>query len=361
MRIIDLVKATEDHALAIPLFNDQGKILLSKGVKLKPFLVSKLLEMGYTRVYISDEYSEVEIEDIIKPHVRQKAIGHIRKLASIAKEDNGSKEKQEAFNTDLTMAKATISTIVEEIFSKKDIVIDLLDLKTVEGYVYEHSINVMIHSLVLGSSLGLTMLDLEKLALAAALHDIGLMFVPDSILKKQGPLTPDEMQQVKAHTTKGYEFLKTKTDLSPIIRIASLQHHKRYNDTGYPDLVSYEETHLFSKIIGVADTFDAMTSDRPYRKALPVAEVLEYIMGSGGTLFHPTITKAFILHINPYPINTLVKLNDGSIGVVIKVNGRFYSRPVIRLVMDQHQKKISKTVDLLENHTLVIQNTVSTI
>ncbi|AKL97116.1 metal dependent phosphohydrolase [Clostridium aceticum] len=362
MRMIDLIHATEDHVLAIPLFNDQGKILLSKGVKLKPSLASKLLAMGYTKVYIKDEYSEKEIEDIIKPHVRQKAIGHIRKLASIAKDDpKETANKQQAFNTDLTMAKATISTIVEEIFSKKDIVIDLLDLKTVEGYIYEHSINVMIHSLVLGSSLGLAMAELEKLALAAALHDIGLMFVSDNILKKQGPLTPEEMEEVKSHTYKGYEFLKTKTDLNPTIRIPALQHHKRYDDTGYPDLVSYHETHLFSRIISVADTFDAMTSDRPYRKALPVAEVLEYIMGSGGTLFHPTLTKAFILHINPYPINTLVKLNDGSTGVVIQVNGRFYSRPVVRLVMDQYQKKINQTVNLLENRTLVIQSTVSKI
>ncbi|SNS79686.1 HD-GYP domain, c-di-GMP phosphodiesterase class II (or its inactivated variant) [Anaerovirgula multivorans] len=362
MRVIDLYHATEDHILAIPLFNDQGKILLSNGVHLKPSLIAKLLELGYTRVYIKDEYSQQEIEDIIKPEVRQKAIGHIRKLASIIAEDSaGGKNTVTAFNADLTMAKATIGTIVDDIFAKEDIIIDLLDLKTIEGYVYEHSVNVMIHSLVLGTTLGLSKLDLEKLALAAALHDIGMMFIPEEILKKRSPLTQEEVLEIQTHAAKGYEFLKTKTDLNPTIRVAALQHHKRYNDSGYPDSVSYKNTHLFSRIIGVADTFDALTSHRPYRKAEPVSEVLEFIMGSGGTLFHPTLTKAFILNINPYPVNTLVELNDGSIGVVSKINGRFFLRPEIKLVIDKDKRKVNRTVNLLEEKTLVIKGTVSVI
>lgn len=362
LRIIDLYHATEDHILALPIFNEHGKILLSSGVSLKPSLIAKLLELGYTRVYIRDEYCQEHVEDIIKPEVRQKAIGHIRKLASFVKtEKKDDKNVAASFNEDLNVAKATISTIVDDILAKKDIVIDLLDLKTIEGYVYEHSINVMIHSLVLGTTLGLNRPDLEKLALAACLHDIGMMFIPEEILKKRSPLTEQEILMIQTHAIKGYEFLKTKTELSPIIRVAALQHHKRYNDTGYPDSVSYENIHLFSKIIGVADTFDAMTSHRPYRKAEPVSEVLEYIMGSGGTLFDTTLTKAFILNINPYPVNTLVELSNGDIGVVTKVNGRFFSRPEVRLILDKNKKKLSHVVNLLEGKTLVIKGTVSNI
>ncbi|MCC5912075.1 MAG: HD-GYP domain-containing protein [Clostridiaceae bacterium] len=357
MRIIDLAHATEDHVLALPLFNDLGKILLSKGVKLKPSLVVKLQKMGYSKVYISDEFSEGEIEDVIKMEVRQRAITHLRKLSSFAKNQTSGSNQQ--FDTDLHIAKATISTIVDEIFTKKDIVIELLDLKTVEGYIYEHSINVMIHALVLGSSLGLNKVELDKLGMAAALHDIGFMFVPDEILKKRGSLTEEEYKEIKMHPIKGYEFLKTKTDLDPTVRIPTLQHHERYNGSGYPGITPYENLHLFSKIIGICDMFDAMTSTRPYRKSYPVAEVLEFIMGSGGTLFHPTLTKAFIQNINPYPMNTLVKLSDGSIGVVSKVNGRFFSRPIIKLIIDKDKRKVNKIVNLLENRTLVIQETVN--
>ncbi|SDK86892.1 HD-GYP domain-containing protein [Natronincola ferrireducens] len=359
MRIMDLTKVTEDYTLAVPIFSDQGKILLSKGVPLKPSLVAKLLEIGHTKVYIQDEFSQEELEDIIKPEVRQKAIGHIRKLASTVK--HPKKDLKDGFNGDLTMAKATISTVIDELFSKKDIVIELLDLKTIEGYIYEHSVNVMIHSLVLGTTLGLNRSDLEKLALAAALHDIGMMFIPEEILRKNSPLTPEELKIIETHTTKGYEFLKTKTELSPIVRVASLQHHKRYNNSGYPKDISYADTHIFSKIIALADTFDAMTSDRPYRRATPVSEVLEFIMGSGGTLFDPTLTKAFIYNINPYPINSLVKLSDGSVGIVKRINGRFFTRPVVQLIIDSNKKTISGIVDLLENNTLVINETLQKI
>ncbi|SES94164.1 HD-GYP domain, c-di-GMP phosphodiesterase class II (or its inactivated variant) [Natronincola peptidivorans] len=362
MRVIDLYHATEDHILALPIFNENGKILLSNGVSLRPSLIARLIDMGYSRVYIKDEYSQQDIEDIIKPEVRQKAIGHVRRLASIVREEGKNPNSTSSeFTKDLNMAKATISTIVDEIFAKNDIVLELLDLKTVEGYIYEHSINVMIHSLVLGTTLGLNKQDLDKLALAAALHDIGMMFVPEDILKKRSPLTEKEFKEIETHAVKGYEFLKTKQDINPTIRIPALQHHKRYDNSGYPDTVDYKDTHLFSRIIAVADTFDAMTSHRPYRKAEPVSEVLEYIMGSGGTLFHPTLTKAFILNINPYPVNTLVKLSDGSIGVVVKVNGRFFSRPVIRLIIDKDRKNTSNTVDLLENKTLVIKEMISSI
>ncbi len=361
MRIIDLYHATEELKLALPIFDGNGKILLASGVYLKPSLVAKLLELGYTRVYIHDDYCQQEIEDIIKPEARQKAIAHVRKLSSIVKEDGNRKGFESSFDNDLTMAKATISSIVDDIFAKQDIVIDLLDLKTIEGYVYEHSINVMIHSLVLGTTLGLNKIDLERLALAAAFHDIGMMFVPEEILKKKSSLTPEEMLIIETHTSKGYEFLKTKTNLYPTIRVAALQHHKRYDNTGYPDSISYENIHLFSKIIGLADTFDAMTSHRPYKKAEPVFEVLEYIMGSGGSLFDPVLTKAFILNINPYPVNTLVELNNGCIGVVTKVNGRFFSRPEVQLILDKNKNKINKKINLLDRKTLVIKGIISNI
>ncbi len=362
MRIIDLYHAREDYRLALPIFNDHGKILLSEGVHLKPSLVAKLLELGYTRVYIEDEYCKQEIEGVIRPEVRQKAIGHIRKLASIAKDsEKGSKNLPSPFAEDLNIAKATISSIVDEIFSQEDIVIDLLDLKTIDGYIYEHSVNVMIHSLVLGTSLGLNKADLEKLALAAALHDIGMMFIPEEILKKRKPLNAEEIAIIQTHTSRGYEFLKSRADLNPTVRVPALQHHKRYNNTGYPDDISYDDIHLFSKIIGLADTFDAMTSHRPYKKAEPVSEVLEYIMGSGGTLFDPELTRAFILNINPYPLNTLVQLNNGYIGVVTQINGKFFSRPVVQLIMDQNKNKITGTINLLQEKTLVIQSVISNI
>ncbi|MDR5659125.1 HD-GYP domain-containing protein [Serpentinicella sp. ANB-PHB4] len=357
MRAIELIHASEAHTLATPIFDENSKILLSRGVKLKASLVEKLIQLGYTRVYIRDEHTESDIEDVISPEVRQKSIGHIRKLSALATRQNGSKNVKEEFEKDLTFAKASISSIVDDLFTKKDVVIELMDLKTVGGYIYEHSINVMVLSLILGTSIGLNRSDLDKLALAASLHDIGLMFVPQELLNKDTPLTKSEFEIVKRHPLLGFEFLKKSTNLSPLVRIPVLQHHETYNGKGYPKQLDHSKVHLFSKIIGIVDAFDAMTSDRPHRKALPVFEVIEFIMASGGTLFDPELVKAFIQRINPYPLNTIVKLNDGSVGVVAKVNKDLFSRPVIRLIRTK-SKENSRIINLIEEKNLVIQGIV---
>ena len=353
MRIIELAHVTEDHILAAPIFDENSKVLLSRGVRLKQSLVQKLIQLGHTRVYVRDELTESEINHIISPEIRQKAISQIRKLSHIAiSNDNNVQQK---FDQDLTLAKASISAIVDELFTKKDVVIELMDLKTVGGYIFEHSINVMILSLFLGTSIGLNRRDLDMLALAAALHDIGLMFIPQEILYKNTPLTVKEFELIKKHPLLGYEFLKTSTEISPLVRVPVLEHHETYNGKGYPRGLQHTETHIFSKIIGLVDAFDAMTSDRPHRKSLPVPEVIEFIMASGGTIFDAQLAKAFVKHINPYPLNTIVELNDGSVGVVLKVNNSLFTRPVIRLIMDKNQTKVSKTIDLLQEKTLIIK------
>lgn len=353
LRAIELAYVTEEHRLATPIFDDNSKVLLSRGVRLKSSLVEKLINLGHTRVYIQDDFTECEVNHIISPEIKQKAIGHIRKLSVLAtSKDNNIGEQ---FEQDLLLAKASISTIVDDLFTKKDLVIDLMDLKTVGGYLYEHSINVMILSLVLGISIGLNRSELDKLALSASLHDIGLMFVPPDILNKTKPLTKGEFEIVKRHPLLGFEFLKATTDLSPLIRIPVLQHHETYNGKGYPNQLEHTKVHLFSKIIGLIDAFDAMTSDRPHRKALPTQEVIEFIMGSGGTIFDPGLAKAFIKHINPYPLNTIVELNDGSIGIVVKINDKIFTRPIIRLVVNKDKTKTSQLIDLLEEKNLVIK------
>lgn len=359
LRTIELAYATEDHLLAAPIFDENSKVLLSRGVRLKKSLVDKLINLGHTRVYVKDEYTESEINHIISPEVKQKAIGHIRKLSTIARSND--KNVSDQFGLDLTIAKASISSIVDELFTKKDVVIELMDLKTVGGYIYEHSVNVMILSLILGTSIGLNKSDLDKLALSAALHDIGFMFIPQDILYKTTPLTRKEFEIVKKHPLLGYEFLKTSTDLGPLVRIPVLQHHETYNGKGYPNGLDNDSIHMFSKIIGLVDAFDTMTSDRPLRKALPVPEVIEFIMASGGTLFEPSLAKAFINHINPYPINTIVELNDGSIGVVTKVNPSIFTRPSLRIVKNTNKEKTSRQVDLLQEKNLVIKAIVSKI
>lgn len=141
---------------------------------------------------------------------------------------------------------------------------------------------------------------LLELLLAAQLHDIGKLWIPQQILDKPEKLNGEEMKIVKKHVFYGYEYIKSKK-MSSSIAEAVLYHHERFDGQGYIGL-SGEKIPLFSRIITVADAFDAMTNDRPYRKALSFEEALEEIKKNSGTQFDPEITDIFI-ELEVYKIN----------------------------------------------------------
>jgi response regulator RpfG family c-di-GMP phosphodiesterase len=155
-----------------------------------------------------------------------------------------------------------------------------------------HARRVRSHSLRLGKALGLARRQLKQLSLAAKLHDIGKVGVPESILHKQGPLTPEEDRVIRDHPVIGERVL------APVVRCAAVLagvrgHHERLDGTGYPDGLKGEQIPLLARIISIADCFDALTAIRTYRVPLPPAEALEHLRAGAGTQFEPAFVRAF--------------------------------------------------------------------
>ncbi len=135
----------------------------------------------------------------------------------------------------------------------------------------------------------------ERLRLAARLHDIGKVAIPDSILLKPGPLTPAEFEVMKTHTTLGARILSGSN--SPLVRLAeevALNHHERWDGTGYPNAIGGTEVPMSGRICAVADVFDALTSERVYKKAWSVPDAVRYIARAAGTQFDPQVVEAFV-------------------------------------------------------------------
>jgi putative two-component system response regulator len=135
----------------------------------------------------------------------------------------------------------------------------------------------------------------ERLRLAARLHDIGKVAIPDSILLKPGPLTPAEFEVMKTHTTVGARILSGSN--SPLVRLAeevALNHHERWDGTGYPNAIGGTDVPLSGRICAVADVFDALTSERVYKKAWTVPDAVRYIARAAGTQFDPRVVEAFV-------------------------------------------------------------------
>lgn len=166
-----------------------------------------------------------------------------------------------------------------------------LDLK--DHYTFGHSTRVAFYSVLVGKELGLKGEELYNLELSALFHDIGKIGIPDHILTKPERLDPDEFEIMKKHPVMSYEILKDFENFKDIAKITR-HHHERYDGRGYPDKLKGEDIPFFARIILVADTFDAMTSTRPYRKGLSYQVAFEELHQFSGSQFDPEIVKAFI-------------------------------------------------------------------
>ena len=178
-------------------------------------------------------------------------------------------------------------------------------------YTYWHSIRVQKYSLMIGNRLNLNEDQMQKLESASLLHDIGKIHVPDEILKKSGRLTKQEFETIKEHPTNSGKVFENLMDLEQYEKYIS-SHHERYDGQGYPNGLKGEEIPLLSRIIFVADSFDAMTSDRPYRKGMPLDVAVSELIKNRDTQFDPRVVDTFI---------DLVRLESEEIDKVLKISG----------------------------------------
>ena len=162
-----------------------------------------------------------------------------------------------------------------------------------DDYTGGHTMRVSRYAEVLAERMELDPQDLKWIRLGTPLHDIGKIGISDSILLKPGSLTPEEFTIMKTHTTKGAEILARIPDLAPVIPIAR-SHHERWDGKGYPDGLAGEDIPLLARVVAVADTYDAMTSDRPYRKGMPAAAAFAEIEKNAGKQFDPHCAATFL-------------------------------------------------------------------
>ncbi len=361
MRLVPIPSIQEGTALAKTVYDDHGRILLKKDVILTKPLLDRIQESGFRSLYINDKFSEGVIEDVIKPQLRHKTVHAIKDTFEsfrtfYIKSKNSSmpiREKIElkAKNKYMNNINDIANDIIDELLGKKNILVNLVDIKNMDNYTYEHSVNVTILSLILGIELGLGKNELYELCIGALLHDIGKTFIDQGILNKKEKLTDKEFAIIKEHTVKGYEYIKDLYELRGASKRIVLEHHERIDGSGYPRNITGKVIHPYSKIVAITDTFDALTSDRVYRRAIPANEAIEYLMGASDRLYDIDMVSIFVRKIIVYPVGTLVKLSNGMIGVVKDLNPQFPLRPTIQVIRNGKKQEI---INLLEENNIII-------
>jgi putative nucleotidyltransferase with HDIG domain len=250
--------------------------------------------------------------------------------------------------------------IVADILRNRQAMVHLTEIRTHDDYTFAHSVDVCTLAVLVAARMGYVESRLQELAVGALLHDIGKLRIEQNLLNKPGKLSEDEMSLMRGHALFGFEILRShKEKLSfPSMHI-SLQHHEKYDGTGYPRGLKCEEIHEFSRIVSVVDVYAAITADRPYRKALLPHEAHELMIASGNQHFDPQILPLFLERIAVYPVGTVIRLNTGDLGVVVSVPPGLQSRPTVRLILDPNRRRYLTVMELdMRNHLTVFVDQV---
>jgi HD-GYP domain-containing protein (c-di-GMP phosphodiesterase class II) len=236
--------------------------------------------------------------------------------------------------------KRVVQGIVDQILNDETSLIGLTTIRDYDEYTFTHSVNVCIFSVALGKRLGLTKLQLYDLGMAALFHDIGKARVPQHLLTKTTGLTDEEWPLIAAHPWLGVLALfqvRGAQELPYRAMIVAHEHHMKIDLTGYPRPIRERDLSVFSKIVAIADAFDAATSRRSYQSVpFTPAEVMNELRNNPRRGMDPVIVKAFINLTGVYPVGTLVVLDTYELGIVHAVNPlqEMLSRPIVRIISD---------------------------
>lgn len=236
--------------------------------------------------------------------------------------------------------KRVVQSIVDQILNEETSLVGLTTLRDYDEYTFTHSVNVCIFSVALGKRLGLTKIQLYDLGMAALFHDIGKSRVPQALLTKAGGLSEDEWRQMAAHPWLGVLALfqvRGAQELPYRAMVVAYEHHMKLDLTGYPRPSRQRQLSVFSKIVAIADSFDAATSRRAYQTVpWSPAEVMREMRDNPRRGMDPVILKAFINLTGVYPVGTLVVLDTFELAIVHAVNPiqDMPSRPIVRIIAD---------------------------
>lgn len=361
MRIIPIECIRNGSFLGKTIYDDNGRVLLRAGAELTDAIADKIKQNKIHSLYVLDEYSEGEVEDIIKPELRQKTISivkdtftNISRFNSLNVDDfinpKVAKRDLKYFDSITSIAEE----LLENILNNKNILVNLVDIKSMDNYTYQHCVNVAILSLIIGIGLKLPKKDLLNVCVGALVHDVGKVFVPKEIINKEGPLTTNEYGLVKEHPKNGYSYLGDHYELNSVCKLITRQHHERIDGGGYPEGLTGDKINYLSRIVSIADVYDALTSDRSYRRAMCASDALEYIMANAGSMFDYEMVVVFTKLIVPFPFGTIVRLSNGDVGIVQQTPVSYPLRPIVKIVQSSDHESEGNCVDLVTELSLVI-------
>ncbi len=230
-----------------------------------------------------------------------------------------------------------------------------------DHFLVSHCLNVALYSLKLGIGFGYSMDELKELTMAGLLHDVGLLKIPEEIIEKDAELTGMESEEIRKHTQFGYDIVAELGPRFEKIAKVVLTHHERVDGSGYPSGLKGDEIPEMSQIVGIAETYDTLINDRPYRRSIPPFDAVKIILEEERGKYSPKMLKLFLTEISIFPINSLVRLSNQAVARVVALNRNLPLRPVVEIIINPQGQRLDhkELLDLSRNPLLYIASSVS--
>ncbi|SPF31826.1 C-di-GMP phosphodiesterase [Candidatus Desulfosporosinus infrequens] len=343
-------KSAQGNTASVDFFDATGILLLKKG---QPITKNILERLEKREIYVlCNNLNSSSSSKLVKAFPKDIYVELASSLWSIYHEAKLIKPEQ------IEKTMVLVEVILGELknqsvyFNFHTMCLNVERFKQHDYGTFRHILNVALLSAITGIQLGYAGQRLKYLTTGALLHDLGKLKAPMDILNKPSGLTEDEYSIVKNHPLDGADMLRDICLPDSVIAVVK-EHQERWNGKGYPLGLKGKEIHFNAQIIAVADVYEALTADRPYRPGIPPYHALEMIIGWSGEDFNPEIVQAFRESLVLYPENAIVTLNTGEKGIVITVPLRMPTRPLIRLLFDRGGKYLNcdTYVDLMKDLT----------
>ena len=342
-----------NSVIATDVYDSNFRLLIKKNSKIDMKTIERLKKFNIFSVYIIDEYSPEFIDDIISSELRLKAVMELKKMSTEFTSIDIKKRYDLVKESYIGNITKIANQIIDELLGKEALLIQQIDIRNMENYNYSHSVNVAVLSIIVAISLKYDRKELEKIALAALLHDIGKALLPKELLINR-ERNEEEEKLFRSHCELGYNYLSNYCSIDSKIRLAVLHHHEKIDGSGYPRKLKGDQINQISKIISIANFYDNfMASGYMLGENLP-SNILEQIMAYVDCSFDYDIVKAFYRKVESFLKGTIVRLNNGEIAIVKGTIEGLPLRPVVKIIRSDNDERVNKCINLAEKLDLMI-------
>jgi HD-GYP domain-containing protein (c-di-GMP phosphodiesterase class II) len=339
------------------VFSASSQALISAGLTITEKLLNQVAEIELATLIVEDDrLLGIPQPEFVSEEFFHYAVSHLYEMY---------RGVRSGVDIDVNKAFRIAYELVDEVcatpFEEQMLAVQIN--RTLSCYLYEHLVQVASLAIAVGRQLSYKTKQLRELALSALLMDIGLMQVGQEVMEAKRRFTRSEQDEMKKHSKLGYLLTRKYINIPLDCAIAILHHGERYNGSGYPQSMSDEDMHPYAKILAVCDTFDALITERQYRRRYLSQQALGILSAGINQTYSEEVVQAFQTIVAPYPIGSVVELNTKDMAIVVDVNRENKSRPVVRLILDRRRYLIDgiMEVDLVDSPDLHITRTLEDI